>query len=142
MPAPLPEVARALVFESAGRLEEAAAVYALMVERLDVTPPGDGEPQSVEEFERALSATRRPRHVTTPLLWPAVAVGLLLVLLSVWLLVRDVLRRRKGLDEEWHPVTTGAIPAVLAQDVDAIAHNKIERLILRVGEVSRLHDGA
>jgi tetratricopeptide (TPR) repeat protein len=58
LPAPLPEVARALVFESAGRLEEAAAVYSLMAERLDLTPPGDAEPQSMEEFERALAATR------------------------------------------------------------------------------------
>lgn len=58
LPAPLPEVARALLFESAGRLEEAAAVYALMVEGLDLTPPGDAEPQSVEEFQRALGATR------------------------------------------------------------------------------------
>ena len=58
LPAPLPEVARALVFESAGRLEEAAAVYALMVERLDTTPPGDAEPQNTEEFERALGAAR------------------------------------------------------------------------------------
>jgi tetratricopeptide (TPR) repeat protein len=58
LPAPLPEVARALLFESAGRLEEAAAVYALMVERLDVTPPGDAEPQTAQEFERALNAAR------------------------------------------------------------------------------------
>jgi len=58
LPAPLPEVARALLFESAGRLEEAAAVYAQMAERLDLTPPGDAEPQSIEEFERALAATR------------------------------------------------------------------------------------
>ncbi len=58
LPAPLPEVARALLFESAGRLDEAAAVYALMAERLDLTPPGDDEPQTMEEFERALSATR------------------------------------------------------------------------------------
>jgi len=58
LPAPLPEVARALVFESAGRLEEAAAIYALMAERLDVTPPGDAEPQTSEEFERALGAAR------------------------------------------------------------------------------------
>jgi tetratricopeptide (TPR) repeat protein len=58
LPAPLPEVARALLFESAGRLTEAAAVYALMVERLDVTPPGDAEPQTAEEFERALNAAR------------------------------------------------------------------------------------
>jgi tetratricopeptide (TPR) repeat protein len=58
LPAPLPEVARALLFESAGRLEEAAAVYALMAERLDLTPPGEDEPQSMDDFERALGATR------------------------------------------------------------------------------------
>lgn len=58
LPAPLPEVARALLFESAGRLPEAAAVYALMVERLDTTPPGDAEPQTSAEFDRALNAAR------------------------------------------------------------------------------------
>lgn len=58
LPAPLPEVERALVFESAGRLEEAAAIYALMVERLDTTPPGEAEPQTPEEFERTLNAAR------------------------------------------------------------------------------------
>ena len=58
LPAPLPEVERALVFEAAGRLEEAAAVYALMVERLDTTPPGDAEPQTPEEFDRVLNAAR------------------------------------------------------------------------------------
>lgn len=58
LPAPLPEVERALVFESAGRLQEAAAVYALMVERLDTTPPGDAEPATPEEFDRALNAAR------------------------------------------------------------------------------------
>lgn len=58
LPAPLPEVARALVFESAGRLNEAAAIYALMAERMDLTPPGDGEPRTNEEFERALGAAR------------------------------------------------------------------------------------
>lgn len=63
LPAPLPEVARALVFESAGRLPEAAAVYALMVERLDTTPPGDGEPRTREEFERSLSAARTSNAV-------------------------------------------------------------------------------
>ena len=58
LPAPLPEVQRALLFESAGRLQEAAAIYSLMVERLDTTPPGDAEPTTAAEFERALSAAR------------------------------------------------------------------------------------
>ncbi|MGH6950940.1 MAG: tetratricopeptide repeat protein [Vitreimonas sp.] len=58
LPAPLPEVERALVFESAGRLQEAAAVYALLVERLDTTPPGEAEPQTAEEVDRALNAAR------------------------------------------------------------------------------------
>ncbi|MEQ1493813.1 MAG: hypothetical protein ABL932_25050, partial [Terricaulis sp.] len=58
LPQPLPEVARALLFESAGRLPEAAAVYSLMIERLDTTPPGDGEPQTSAEFDRVLSAAR------------------------------------------------------------------------------------
>jgi tetratricopeptide (TPR) repeat protein len=63
LPAPLPEVARALVFESAGRLEEAGAVYAEMVDRLDTTPPGEGEPRSPEEFNRALGAARTTHAV-------------------------------------------------------------------------------
>ena len=63
-----------------------------------------------------------PRVVTTPWLWPCVAVGTLLVLLAIWLLVRDVRRRRAGLDApKWHPVTTGATPAVVvSDDIDAI----------------------
>jgi tetratricopeptide (TPR) repeat protein len=58
LPAPLPQVARALLFESANRLPEAAAVYAQMVEELDTTPPGDAEPQTREEFDRVLNAAR------------------------------------------------------------------------------------
>lgn len=58
LPQPLPDVARALVFESAGRLQEAAAVYAQMIEGLDLTPPPDHEPRNMEEFERALNAAR------------------------------------------------------------------------------------
>jgi hypothetical protein len=54
-----------------------------------------------------------PRVVTTPWLWPCVVVGALLVLLAGWLLLRDVRRRRAGLDEPvWHSVHTGAVPAV------------------------------
>ncbi|MEQ1820356.1 MAG: tetratricopeptide repeat protein, partial [Terricaulis sp.] len=33
-------------------------VYSLMIERLDTTPPGDGEPQTSAEFDRVLSAAR------------------------------------------------------------------------------------
>lgn len=58
LPAPLPEAARALVFESAGRLHEAAAVYAEMVGRLDLRPPPQREPTNLEEFERSLGAAR------------------------------------------------------------------------------------
>lgn len=64
-----------------------------------------------------------PRVVTTPWLWPCVAVGTLLVLLAGWLLLRDVRRRRAGLDEpEWTAVHTGATPAVVigAADIDTI----------------------
>lgn len=63
-----------------------------------------------------------PRVVTTPWLWPCVAVGTLLVLVSAWLLLRGVRRRRAGLDEpRWHPVSTGATPAVVvSEDIDAI----------------------
>lgn len=58
LPAPLPDVARALVFEAGGRLDEAAAVYAELAGRLDLTPPGEAEPSTPEEFERALGANR------------------------------------------------------------------------------------
>lgn len=58
LPAPLPAVQRALVFESAGRLQEAAAIYAQMVDGLDTTPPGDDEPQNATELTRALGAAR------------------------------------------------------------------------------------
>ncbi|MEZ0448961.1 hypothetical protein [Cellulomonas sp. ICMP 17802] len=62
-----------------------------------------------------------PRVVTTPWLWPCVVVGVLLLLLAGWLLLRDVRRRRAGLDEPvWHPVTTGAIPAVDSVTVGAV----------------------
>jgi tetratricopeptide (TPR) repeat protein len=58
MPAPLPEVARALLFESDGRLQEAAAVYAHMQTGMDLTPPPEGEPTTPEEFRRSLNAAR------------------------------------------------------------------------------------
>lgn len=58
LPAPLPQMARAMLFESGGRLNEAAAVYSAMLEHLDLTPPSDAEPSTPAEFERALAATR------------------------------------------------------------------------------------
>ncbi|MEJ0059534.1 MAG: hypothetical protein WDM79_08180 [Terricaulis sp.] len=58
LPAPLPDVARALLFESAGRLNEAAAVYSQMEEGLDLTPPPQREPTNLEEFQRSLNAGR------------------------------------------------------------------------------------
>ncbi|GEL99384.1 hypothetical protein [Cellulomonas terrae] len=63
-----------------------------------------------------------PRVVTTPWLWPCVAVGTLLVLVSAWLLLRGIRRRRAGLDEpRWHSVSTGATPVVVvSEDIDAI----------------------
>ncbi|HVY86580.1 MAG TPA: hypothetical protein VG943_15710, partial [Caulobacterales bacterium] len=58
LPAPLPDVERALVFESANRLQEAAAVYSQMLDHTDLTPPPQGEPTSLEDVTRALNATR------------------------------------------------------------------------------------
>lgn len=58
LPAPLPDMARGMIFEAAGRLEEASAVYATMQQGLDLAPPPEGEPNTIEEFERALNATR------------------------------------------------------------------------------------
>ncbi len=56
--APLPDVARALIFEAAGRLPEAAAVYAQMEQRLDLTPPPEQEPATMEEWTRSLNSAR------------------------------------------------------------------------------------
>ncbi|MES1202335.1 MAG: hypothetical protein ABUS57_12900 [Pseudomonadota bacterium] len=58
LPAPMPDVERALVFESAGRLQEAGAIYSQMLDKLDLTPPPKGEPTSLEEVQRSLNATR------------------------------------------------------------------------------------
>ena len=58
LPAPLPDVARALVYEGAGRLQDAARIYHEMEQGLDVTPPGDAEPSTVEELQRSLGAAR------------------------------------------------------------------------------------
>lgn len=54
-----------------------------------------------------------PRTVTTPWLVPSLAVGGLLLVVGILLAVRQWRRGRRGAPEgEWHPVLTGAIPAV------------------------------
>ena len=58
VPAPLPDVARALLFEAAGRFDEASAIYGQIESQLDLTPPSGGEPTSMEELQRALNANR------------------------------------------------------------------------------------
>ena len=58
LPAPLPAVQKALVFEGAGRLQDAATTYAAMISHLDLTPPPNAEPANMEELQRALNATR------------------------------------------------------------------------------------
>jgi len=58
LPAPLPAVQKGLVFEGAGRLQDAAATYATMISHLDLTPPPNAEPANMEELQRALNATR------------------------------------------------------------------------------------
>lgn len=52
-----------------------------------------------------------PRTVTTPWLWPCVAVGALLLLAGIALAVRLWLRARRGADD-WRPVATGPVPVV------------------------------
>lgn len=58
MPAPFPDLARALIYEGAGRLNEAAGVYREIEAQLDVSPLPEGEPQSLEDLQRVLSANR------------------------------------------------------------------------------------
>ncbi len=58
LPSPLPELMRALVYEGAGDLPHAADAYTQIIATLDVRPPPEGEPQSVEDLQRILSATR------------------------------------------------------------------------------------
>ena len=48
----------AVVYEGAGRLQDAARIYHEMEQGLDVTPPGDAEPSTVEELQRSLGAAR------------------------------------------------------------------------------------
>lgn len=58
IPAPMPELMRALVYEGAGQLENAARAYRDAEALLDTRPPPEGEPQSVEDLQRMLAASR------------------------------------------------------------------------------------
>lgn len=58
LPAPLPAVMRALIYESAGRLNDAARTYTQIIAGLDTSPLPDGEPDSMEELQRVLAANR------------------------------------------------------------------------------------
>jgi hypothetical protein len=55
-----------------------------------------------------------PQEVTTPWLWPLVALGVLLLAVAAVLLVRILRRRRAGDDTVWHSVTTGTFATVPA----------------------------
>lgn len=57
-----------------------------------------------------------PQTVTTPWLWPGVALGVLLLAVAAVLLVRILRQRREGPDAGWHPVTTGQIAVVAPAD--------------------------
>ncbi|MGE3142015.1 MAG: tetratricopeptide repeat protein [Hyphomonadaceae bacterium] len=58
VPDPLPNIARALVLEALGRLEEAGAVYGQIEADIDTAAPRRGEPRNEAELMRALNATR------------------------------------------------------------------------------------
>lgn len=58
LPSPLPELMGALVLESAGRFEDAATAYAAIERDLDTRPLPSGEPQSLEDIGRMLTANR------------------------------------------------------------------------------------
>jgi hypothetical protein len=55
-----------------------------------------------------------PQTVTTPWLWPGVALGVLLLAVAAILLVRIVRHRHDGDEAEWHSVATGAFATVTA----------------------------
>ncbi|HEY0217131.1 MAG TPA: hypothetical protein VGC57_12130 [Cellulomonas sp.] len=57
-----------------------------------------------------------PQTVTTPWLWPGVAVGVLLVAIALVLGVRLWRRARLGPDADWHDVSTGMITVVPRPD--------------------------
>jgi tetratricopeptide (TPR) repeat protein len=57
LPAPMPDFATALMLEGSGRLQEAARLYSVIEREIETTPL-EGEPQSVEDIQRLLNASR------------------------------------------------------------------------------------
>ncbi|GIG37733.1 hypothetical protein [Cellulomonas pakistanensis] len=53
-----------------------------------------------------------PQTVTTPWLWPGVALGVLLLAVAAVLLVRIIRERREGPDAGWTDVSTGTLATV------------------------------
>ncbi|MBI1186310.1 MAG: hypothetical protein GC206_03120 [Alphaproteobacteria bacterium] len=58
LPDPYPLIAKALVQEGLGRLEDAAATYAAILAVTDTRPGPEGEAQTEDDFMRAINATR------------------------------------------------------------------------------------
>lgn len=58
LPPQMSGIMRGLLYESAGRLEDAARAYAQVEHELDVRAPPAGEPQSLAELQRALAVNR------------------------------------------------------------------------------------
>ncbi|MCR6689309.1 hypothetical protein [Cellulomonas sp.] len=83
-----------------------------------------------------------PREVTTPWLWPCVALGTLLALAAVGLLVRERLTARPA---TWQPVDTGAVPA-LGEDGRPLTRRQLreaaEAASRRTGAIPRVATGA
>lgn len=60
-----------------------------------------------------------PQTVTTPWLWPGVALGVLLLAVAAVLLVRILRARGQGPEAGWHAVATGQIAVVAAPGTPA-----------------------
>jgi hypothetical protein len=58
LPDPYPDIARALILESLGRLDQAAVAYAEVLSTMDLQPGPEGEARDEADLMRALHATR------------------------------------------------------------------------------------
>jgi RNA polymerase sigma-70 factor (ECF subfamily) len=57
LPAPMADIATALILEAAGELDDAALIYRVVESQLDTTPL-EGEPRTLEEFQESLNSAR------------------------------------------------------------------------------------